>query len=78
VGLGLDTCPLKDKAAAKIEKIAQEAENRKLGAGAVRPRQHGRALGTAGHGEYHEQPVVAPGHCGSDASRTLCFVLFLV
>jgi len=41
VGLGLDTCPLKDKIAAKLKKSCKKLKaakkNRKLGAGAARP-----------------------------------------
>jgi len=60
VGLGLDTCPLKDKTTTKTEKLHRKPKsrekNRKLGAGghtAVCPRQHGRASGTTGRGDYH-------------------------
>ena len=48
------------------------------GCTAVRPKQHGHASTTTGRGEHHGLPMVTSGLCGSVASRTLRFVLFVV
>ena len=78
VGLGLDTCPLKDKTTAKTEKIAQEAD--KLRRKAINWGQGDAWSCVLGSTVVHQEPrvVVAPGRCSSDAFRTLRFVLFLV
>ena len=57
--------------------VAKESEKtqEQRGGTAVHPRQHGHATSTAGCGKHHRELMVAYGGCGSDASRTLRFVL---
>jgi len=45
---------------------------------ALRPRQHGRASTTTGHGEHHGLPVMVPAWSGPNASQTLRFGALLV